>query len=585
MLGKSAKIIISAVLLLVICGKLAACVDIPFLRDTSQPDTPAYTEPLPEPEPEPIPEPVVISEPEPEPEPIDELPPEPEPEPEPPPHPATLFLPHSTEATDPHNPAFRYESAIMVDDEIVESYIHPYPIFFGLPDEYSSITGVSTFRGNNFRNSAYWGTVSIAEETLEEAWRIAIGSLGGWTGVGWNGQPAIIQWPVEMRRQMNIYPEKRLKQNLTEVIYGAMDGIVRFLDLEDGTPTRDPIRIGSAIKGSVTVDPRGYPLIYVGQGVSFNVPLGYRVYSLIDGSELLFIRGGDRFAHRSWHAFDSNALIDSENDTMIVAGENGVVYTVKLNTDYDSDAGTISIDPEIVRFRYRTPLSRELGIESSVSAFGNYLFFSDNSGLVTCLDLHTMEPVWIWSGHDDTDSTPLLDLEEDGGLSLYVACEVDKQGPGGSAYITKLDAASGELLWEVSYPCHYDSHANGGVLASPIVGRHDLEGGIIFFVGKTTASEGNGLLVNLDKKTGEVIWETWFRSYGWSSPVAVYTESGKSYIIVCDATGRMFLLDGKSGEVLDDIPLGGNVEGSPAVFENMVVVGTRGMRIYGIEIK
>ncbi|WP_208985085.1 hypothetical protein [Maledivibacter halophilus] len=47
----------------------------------------------------------------------------------------------------------------------------------------------------------------------------------------------------------------------------------------------------------------------------------------------------------------------------------------------------------------------------------------------------------------------------------------------------------------------------------------------------------------------------------------------------------MYLIEGSSGEILDKISLGSNVEGSPAVYENMIVVGTRGQRIYGIKIK
>ena len=73
-------------------------------------------------------------------------------------------------------------------------------------------------------------------------------------------------------------------------------------------------------------------------------------------------------------------------------------------------------------------------------------------------------------------------------------------------------------------------------------------------------------------------------SYGWSSPVGVYNEDGKGYIVVCDAVGRMFLVRGTTGEILDSIHLGDNVEASPAVFGNMVVVGTRGCVIYGIRM-
>lgn len=47
----------------------------------------------------------------------------------------------------------------------------------------------------------------------------------------------------------------------------------------------------------------------------------------------------------------------------------------------------------------------------------------------------------------------------------------------------------------------------------------------------------------------------------------------------------MYLIEGKTGKILDKIPLGGNVEGSPAVYDDMIVVGTRGQQIFGIKVK
>ena len=47
----------------------------------------------------------------------------------------------------------------------------------------------------------------------------------------------------------------------------------------------------------------------------------------------------------------------------------------------------------------------------------------------------------------------------------------------------------------------------------------------------------------------------------------------------------MFLIDGKSGSILNTITLDANIEASPAIYEDMIVVATRGGSIYGIEIK
>jgi hypothetical protein len=73
--------------------------------------------------------------------------------------------------------------------------------------------------------------------------------------------------------------------------------------------------------------------------------------------------------------------------------------------------------------------------------------------------------------------------------------------------------------------------------------------------------------------------------YAWSSPVAVYTPEGKSYIVLCDTVGQMFLVEGTTGKVLHYISLGTNIEASPAVFDDTIVVGTRGQKIYAVKIK
>ena len=72
--------------------------------------------------------------------------------------------------------------------------------------------------------------------------------------------------------------------------------------------------------------------------------------------------------------------------------------------------------------------------------------------------------------------------------------------------------------------------------------------------------------------------------FGWSSPVAFYDENGCSYIVVSDSGGNMFLLDAQ-GNTLCTLDLGSNIEASPAIYEDMLVVGTRGQQIFGIKIR
>ena len=73
--------------------------------------------------------------------------------------------------------------------------------------------------------------------------------MGG--GAGWTGQPAIVKWPKELRESMNIYDEFKGKEDFTEVIYGSLDGNIYFLELNSGKTTRDKIKVGNPIKGSL----------------------------------------------------------------------------------------------------------------------------------------------------------------------------------------------------------------------------------------------------------------------------------------------------------------------------------------------
>lgn len=482
-----------------------------------------------------------------------------------------------------------YSWEVIEKGTLIDSFNRQPKVSFSDPDKYSLLEGITTFRGNNYRNSASFGYSKVIEEELEPIWFSTTGYIDSWTGVGWNGQPAIVKWDDEVKNIMNISPEKKNKKDLIEIIYATMDGKVYFIDLEDGLPTRSPIDTGYPIKGSVTIDPRGYPLLYTGQGIPDRGgkygPIGFKIFNLIDQKQIYFIDGMDKDAFRKWGAFDSAPLIDANTDTLVECGENGIIYTAKLNTDFDINKATISINPEIIKFRYTSPIRNKVGTENSPAAYKNLIYFADNGGFFQCLDINTLEPLWVRDVTDDTDSTTVLQEEENDGVSLYTACEVDLQGDGGYSYMRKINALTGELLWENSLKCSFNSNSNGGALATPVVGKNEIENLVIFNIGRTRNKGCGGNLIAFDKETGKKAWDIELDYYCWSSPVDIYTEEGRAYLIVCDSGGFMRLLDGKTGKELHKIPLEANIEASPAVYGNTIVVGTRGQKIWGIKIK
>ena len=507
------------------------------------------------------------------------------------PVPDPTYTPEKTDKSDPKNWGISWD--IIDHGSIVDSYKLKDSISFSKPEDYFALPGIATFRGNNFRNSAVYGTATVLEKTISKKWSSNVGSLNGWPGCGWTGQPLMVQWDAETRAVMNMYPEKKAKDGLVEVIYATLDGYIYFYDLDDGSYTRKPIYVGMNFKGAGSLDPRGYPIMYVGSGDYLNgkVPRMY-IISLIDGSIIYERSGSDSFSQRDWAAFDSSPLVDAETDTLIWPGESGILYTIKLNTAYDKTAGTLSIEPEeIVKTRYYTNRSNKstywIGYEPSAVIVDRYLYISENGGMFFCIDLDTMSLVWAQDTRDDSNSTPVFEWNGLDGGYIYTAPSLHWTSQSGKGYISiyKLDAKTGEIVWEQKFNCYTVNGVSGGVQSSPLLGKPgtDLEGLILYTVARTP-NEWNGKLVALSTETGEIVWEKNMDYYTWSSPVAVYDQQGAGYIIISDSMGIMTMMDSK-GKVLSTLELGTNVEASPAVYENTLVVGTRGGVIYGINIK
>ena len=191
--------------------------------------------------------------------------PETEPPTEPPTEPEPTLNPGHTELSDPAN--WKIKWSILENKTEVDSFSRNEIINFGDASVYSAVDGVVTFRGDNYRTGATFGTTDVVTQTLTKKWSAKIGSLkganGNWTGCGWTGQPLIVRWDEETKPILGLYPAKKAKTNLVEVIYATLDGNIYFYDLDDGSYTRDPIHVGMSFKGAGSLDPRGYPLMYL----------------------------------------------------------------------------------------------------------------------------------------------------------------------------------------------------------------------------------------------------------------------------------------------------------------------------------
>ena len=507
--------------------------------------------------------------------------------------------------------------SVTIGGDDTEEYLRAEPIYFTDPINYGKMPGIFTFRGNNFRNCASFGNTEVKEGTVEQTWEFSdIGSklastqLFEWKGLRWTGQPLMVRWPDSMKSTMNLKDSAKSKEGLVEVIAAALDGKVYFMDLETGEFTRDPIDVGASVKGTPALDPRGYPLLYVGQtdDNAESGKFGMYIYSLVDGICLYSYEGTEDGAYRSgWHAFDSSPIVSGETDTLIWPCENGLIYTIKLNTVYSEGSSAITINPEVCAYKYifNDNTASHMGVESSIALYGNYGYFVDNTQNLICLDINAMKMVWCRELGDDSDITPVID-EEDGVPFVYVGCEVDNQGAvgeyNGAAYVYKFNGLTGEEVWQTSESCYTyngqtsETDQSGGCFRNPIIGKRSIGNLVIFSYSMTNGLLSGNKLVAYDKTLGTLVWEYKMNIYSYSSPVDIYDSEGNAYIMIGDSIGQIHLIDASNGKRITYIQTarlfktegktstGVCFEASPVVWGNTAVIGTTSGSIFGIKI-
>ena len=486
---------------------------------------------------------------------------------------------------------------ILSGTKIVKDVERDEYLTIGEGETYGAQRGVLAFRGGPLRQNAAYGQAQITENGLHLVWEYKTGSLERhYTGFDWTGQPLIVKWHQEIREMMNLNEEKKEKTGLKEVIYPSMDGKIYFLDLDDGKETRKAINVGYPLKGTAAVDPRGWPILYTGQGISKlnsgTGKIGLRIFNLITGEEMYLENGRNKGAHITNGAVDGSALVLADSDTLVFAGENGLLYTIALHTEfgfaesYDKADTKLTISPETTAYRYQTRLDGDQGMESSVALYGPYAFVGDNLGVLQCVNLNTLTCEWALDVEDNTDATVALERSGADTLALYTANTLKKRTQDGDVTIRRINALTGEIEWEKNVACRYNKWNIAGAMASPIIGEETINDLVIFTLNR--ADENGAVMYALDKQTGEEVWKRSLGASSWSSPVAMYTSSGDCYIAQAAADGSIKLIEGTSGTVLSALELGEEIVASPAVYSSedgtMLVVGTAEGTIYGINV-
>jgi outer membrane protein assembly factor BamB len=463
---------------------------------------------------------------------------------------------------------------------------------WGNAADFSAVPGVLTFRGNHYRDAPAYGQATITARKLQIEWTHPITSVEAyesvWPGAGWTGQPLLVAWPQATRAAMGLPEPFASDPDFVEVIYPVFGGLIHRLDLRTGAVTKPPIEGSCPFKGTGSIDPRGYPLLYAGQGLPDRdgaaCPWRFRIFDLIQNREVAGWAGDDPDAPRAgWGAFDSSALVNAAADHLFEGGENGLVYKVALGASFDPAAGTVSVAPRLTKLRFSGPHSSRHGIEGSLAAYRNLFFTQDNDGVLAAWDAITLTNVWARSVGDDADATIVVEPKTGAvGAYLYVGNEIDHRGQAAATNLRKIDALTGEVIWSHDVPAIYDEVTNGGLVATPMLGGGQAAGLVIFNVART---EGRaGALIALDAASGEVVWRRDLPNYSWSSPVGVMSADGLQYGVLCDSAGLMHLFDPATGADFDAISIGANTEASPAVYGDMIVVANYSLKIYGVRI-
>ena len=122
------------------------------------------------------------------------------------------------------------------------------------PYYHSKVAGLLTFRGDPTRDYYGQGPVPAAPHVV---WKYPgkgmcslsedRGETTTWCGNGWTGEPAVFE-----------------RDGRTWVVFNGYDRAEHFVDAATGQDILPPFPTGDIIKGSVTVDPDGYPLVYFG---------------------------------------------------------------------------------------------------------------------------------------------------------------------------------------------------------------------------------------------------------------------------------------------------------------------------------
>jgi outer membrane protein assembly factor BamB len=429
----------------------------------------------------------------------------------------------------------------------------------------TKVPGLLTFRGNPSRT--WHGSGPVTRQPYVQ-WQYPQEAMCGrsreygetrvWCGTGWVGQPAVFE-----------------RGGRTWLVFGAYDYNFHFVDAHTGKPILAPFHTGDIAKGTVTVDPDGFPLVY---GGSRDNKLRVLAIDRPEATELWALDAHDgRLQPHLWNDdWDSSPLVIG--DYLVTGGENSRFHIVKLNRSYGPD-GLVRVDPQLV---FNAPTwddellanlpDRRVSVENSVALVGDTAYFTNSGGLLQGWDITMIrtgkgEPkrtFRFWTG-DDTDASVVADAQG----FLYVGQEWDRHNQRGRdiGQLLKIDPRrpNNPVVWSIPQA----EGEKSGTWSTPA-----LYGDLVIW--PTYPGEVYGI----ERATGKIRWTIDLPYAVVSSPSVV-----DHVLVQGDSQGVLHGYDLRARPAPKEIwtvQLPANIESSPAIWKGRIYVGTRDGHMYAM---
>lgn len=438
------------------------------------------------------------------------------------------------------------------------------PAGFLKPYPNATVEGLLTFRGNPSRS--YYGKGPVPRTKPQVLHRfpdepmcrssVNLGETKVWCGMGWTGQPLIAE-----------------RKDRRWAIFGGYDGHIHFMDAITGERILPDVPTDDIIKGTPTLDPDGYPLVYTGSRDNL-----LRVIAIDrpGQAEVLWTLDSESVPPNLWNDdWDSSPIV--LGDYLVEGSESSRFWVIKLNRSYDRATGQVRVNPKVV---FTTPVwdqevlaangDEHASVESSIAVYKDTAYFGTSAGLIWGYDLSPLRtgglPKQVFRFYTAGDNDPSVVVDDKG--MLYIAGEFDRDLPRARevGQLTKVDPSNkvNPIVWSFTET----TSVTAGIYGTPGI------------VGNTViVTSDAGRLIALNRDTGAVTWELKLHGPLWGSPVIV-----DNVLLVGDCNGFLHAFDVANPNVappeLWSIELGGCIEATPAVWDGRIYVGTRAGHLF-----